>query len=136
MLAEVETIIRTSPWSSYNEGMYANFKKINDQWGLKFYHSKSMRDKTYHFQMIAHEIGRAPRLGDKFDLKTPDGSNAYGYITECIDRLGYNIEEEYESLISDLEEIMETWDMHDENVGYLNGNLVAIDFSHCEEKTL
>lgn len=145
MLDQVEQIVRKTPLDSeeYEAGWYAKFQRINDQWGLKFYRSENMRDMTYKFQKMAHDIGCAPALGEKFDITMPekdsygDEVTVYGYVTECIDVLACDSDDyihgDAEELLDDLREIMDVYDMHDKNIGYLKGRLVAIDFSGCEE---
>lgn len=152
MLDLVKELVTKTPSYGYDKGFYAHFKRIDTKWGLKFYHSKNMRDKTFSLQQRAFEIDCAPRLGDKFDLKTPEGRTVYGYITECIvktanemyeEKTGYcdcedvDLEEtfpEYVELIDRLKEVMEdVYDMHGANVGIMpNGRWVAIDFSGCD----
>lgn len=141
-------IVKSSPRNSYESGVDAMFKRIDERWGLKFYRNERMRDKTYDFQGRAAELGYAPILGDKVDFTTSNGGTVYGYITECVARMeerdGYGdypspymmnvMHPEYENLIEGLGEIMYVQDMHGGNVGWMaDGRMVAIDFGHCEE---
>lgn len=149
MLDKITEIVRTSPSSAYQEGWYAKFQRIDSVWGLKFYRSENMRDKTYKFQQLAAKIKCAPALGQKFDITLPerdaygDPRIVYGYVTECIDILyyeyhGYEVDVvneddlEYIELLRKLSGVMDVFDMHGGNVGYLRGKLVAIDFSGCD----
>jgi len=163
MLSKVFEITGTTPIESYEKGVAAKFTRIDDKWGIKLYRNEYMRDKTYRFQDLAHSIGCAPSLGDKFKVVLPDDREYHGYITECIsetflkrhlNELGlesksdlssdeyYNIldemedDEEFKILCEEINSIgISTNDMHASNVGYLpNGKLVAIDFSHEHEE--
>lgn len=160
MLDIVETIITETHSSDYQSGCDARFKKINDQWGLKFFEEEKIRDQTFDLQYTAWEIGCGPELGDKFDLTLPDGTPVYGYITECIvkdgnvlyaeemgDESTYNPDLEdvesddmhqvygYTRMIERLKRVMEVEDIHGGNVGILDsGRLVVIDFSGCDKR--
>lgn len=154
MLDIVKGLIKVSPNDAYNSGVDARFMKINDQWGFKFFTDKYTRDKTHKLQKKAHKIGCAPEIGTQFTTKTPDGNKVYGYITECVTKLGNEIYRKkygnpgtfgastndmnkingYKELIEQLKTIMDAKDMHGGNVGTLaNGKMVAIDFSFCTE---
>jgi acetyltransferase-like isoleucine patch superfamily enzyme len=137
--------IKNSPPSAYSEGYHARFLKLNENWGLKVYDNRGIRDKTYRLQKMAAEINRAPQLGQNFELVVGDRI-LYGYITEVVEvhselnEYGYYPDldefedEEYNLLIKELCKIMEVCDLHGGNVGYLkNGTLVAFDFSLCDE---
>lgn len=160
MLDIVKTTILTTPDDGYKFGDYANFKKINNKWGLKFFENEQIRNDTFDFQYLACQIGCGPELGEKFDMTLPDGKPVYGYITECIvkdgnllyaeemgDESTYDpIEEDvedydlykiygYTRMIKRLEKIMWVGDMHGGNVGILDsGRLVVIDFSGCDKR--
>jgi hypothetical protein len=145
-IADAIEVIHQSPANSFERGIHASFKKITDQWGVKFYDSKYIRDETYDLQKMAHAIDCAPALGEKFEVNTPRTGTIYGYVTECVVRMGSDKDEndmyarseemkdlpEYVELIESLKSIMDVDDMHGGNVGYLaNGRMVAIDFSLC-----
>lgn len=147
MINEVIEIIGTDIHDdSYETGIHAYFKSINDKWGLKFYHHERMRDKTYDLQALAHSHGLAPALGEKFNINIPNIGPIYGYVTEKIivtleDTGNYPGEgqedmrmqyDDFDRFIYKLESIMFVSDMENFNVGFLeDGKMVAIDFSEC-----
>lgn len=60
-------------------GVSCFFVPLNEDWGVKVFHSESKRDYAYANQKEAYErFGLAPAVGDTFDL--PDDN--YCYITE------------------------------------------------------
>lgn len=150
MILEAIETIKNSPRDSYETGVEASFKKINEKWGLKFYDNESIRDKTYELQGMAYEIGCAPELGGKFEMNIGD-EKIYGYITECANMLieqdedGYypdiedqdvlsqDILDQHRMVINKCAKIMRVSDIHCGNFGLLNdGRLVIIDFSRCD----
>lgn len=154
MLDIVKELIRVSPNDSYTYGCDAKFMKIDNQWGFKFFHDKNIRNITYKLQKKAYTIQCAPAIGKAFSITTPNNDKVYGYITECVVKLGNDIYKEklgingdycagiyqmmtidgYDDLINNLKKIMTVRDMHGSNVGLLhNGKMVAIDFSFCSK---
>lgn len=158
MLTEALKVARETPQREYKKGVAALFTRINTGWGIKLYDSKYVRDETYNLQFIAHSVGAAPQLGEKFEVSLPFRSGTYyGYVTECITKTykdvfdedygdvdsnySYNeinkiqdeMEEsdEYKDLINKLKMAgIGTSDMHWANVGWMpDGRFVAIDFS-------
>ena len=144
MIKAVNQIVRNTPRGQFATGIHASFKKITDEWGLKFFDYKGRRDTNYARQKEAAECGCGPRIGRKFTTTDINGDKVYGYVTECVvktysrKRNGYylhqyQIEEDYDVKMlfeKMIENNISINDMHAGNMGYLaDGRLVAIDFS-------
>ncbi len=67
-------------------GVSCTFFKINNEWGIKTYRSKEIRDSYYETQKMVAEHGFAPEVGECFEF-TIGGEVVYCYITEVAEPL-------------------------------------------------
>lgn len=122
-------------------------------WGLKLFESRKNRDRVFAIQKKFEAHGFAPKLGEKVELS--HGNMRYGYMTEQIELVvPYEISQSFKNdpegyfqyLIDEVdpkypEEIMGQkvdymaeitgiylLDMHEENWGLKNGELMPLDF--------
>jgi len=130
-------------------GIACTFVKLSDKWGLKLWTNKLRRDIAYHYQSEAATYGAGPEIGRKVD----NIPGMYGYITQVADWvvqeefpwqffethdkpwdawddfMGLLEEEGYDELRWDLIKIgFDVADLHIGNVGFIDGNMVCIDF--------
>ena len=157
-LATVRARIRSIPFESphYRCGIHAGYADVTPTWGYKLFRSAMERDKNFDLQSRAYLHGLAPNVRDCFAERAYGGISVYGFSTESIpftekERFYgfrhvdvFNVKDYNEwrrthlSIIQDLQYQLEkigitsrdvsNWD----NVGYLRGGMVCIDFS-CEE---
>lgn len=135
-------------------GLSCLFIKLSPKIGVKIFWTATERDYAYKAQQFASRYGLGPRVGDKLRISTKDKklfialksyrnkeepsswwnsrrkTALYGYMTQVasIPKKGLT-DVEHEKLCNKLElHGFETCDMHDENVGRINGKAVCIDF--------
>lgn len=143
MLCEIEKGLKEP--TRFKTGLTADFFSIDEKWGFKFFVTKSMALATYRLQKRAAKHGLAPQVGE-FHTVTYCGAQKCGYLTEkarmltnkeCLGKLfprhiaGYNeLEIALKNLFAKhLTNPNNLLDLHNDNVGYINNNLVCIDFS-------
>lgn len=148
-------LIRTGKSPIHGEGMSAKFARINDDWGVKLYHSASSRDRAYSVQTEAAKFQLGPETAGTFDLPKIVGADSYrfGYITQLVDELledtleeDYYSDDKLQEEFNDFDDYVDDftaelrkelrdsigfhfYDAHEGNIGYLNGRLVCIDFA-------
>jgi hypothetical protein len=66
-----------------DKGADAFFIRLNNNWGLKYFHREIVRNNTYILQKMTHDIGLAPAIGQKMEFDM-DREHWYGYLTECV----------------------------------------------------
>ena len=139
----------------WTKGSCCKIISVNDDWSLKVYESKALREYTWNMQNIAYENKewekkyKTEKLGT-ISIKTKDTScvyreplapmpgqwidsdKSYGYLTETADTTSAQDEEDKKRMIKGLEQLglCSTYDeIHKtENSGYVAGRLVCIDF--------
>lgn len=143
--ADIIALFHKQVSKSYDSGCECIFLKLNKDIGLKLYSSKKERNHAFVLQRKAATIGLAPpvyaRLSipgfmivtnecDYADLMPVNTGKIYGYTTAIARKVGPNYsEQKLEDLSRELDANgFYMCDMHDENVGYYNKRLVAIDF--------
>jgi hypothetical protein len=116
-------------------GIDCKYFEYTKKWGIKLYHNKHKRDKTFFLQSYGYRYKIAPKCFKRFTVKL--GSvKWYGYFTQKTRVLSsHRSESFFYKINSQLSKIYKRikwkqWDIHYTNVGYLNGKLVCIDFGH------
>lgn len=114
--------------ASAPSGVECHFIQINNKIGWKVYNERIDRDRAFYNQRRASRHGLGPDTGKRFKMH-----DYYCYETEVVEVVGrYTIPEDYEirELKSQLYEKIDWqfYDDHDDNLGYKNGKLIAIDF--------
>lgn len=127
----------------FSRGVHAKFRKLNTQWGMKFYYDVQERNENYSVMTKAAAHGLATKCGGKFKFKVGDHT-FYGFIVECCLPVGEipNIDywkrciqfptfaEDIRILGGKLQAIgIPPEDLHFGNVAYKGGKLIAIDLS-------
>lgn len=134
-------------------GISCLFVRLSPKIGVKIFWTAAERNYAYKAQQFASKYGLGPRVGDKLTISARDkklflalkdyrhkteptnwwnGRKAtlYGYITQVasIPQKGLT-DKEHEKLCHKLElHGFATCDMHEYNVGRINGKAVCIDF--------
>ena len=124
------------------------FIKIDDNWGMKVYESKCIRDYAWTTQQNMHRVQCAPAVGIKIDI-----GHKYCYLTQVAEPImecnAHHLhgeayeqwQDEYSKkwhsgVRKNIEEVVDKmrangykmYDNHLCNYGWLNGQLVCIDF--------
>lgn len=105
----------------------------------KLYKNKKQRDRCIKLQDIAATNSLAPKVGDKFSIKlffinklndTITSHNMHGYLSQRVELRGVHLTDgKVTKIKQDLLDIgINHFDIRRDNVGYLNGSLVCIDF--------
>lgn len=116
--------------------------------GLKMFRCEDTRDYAVRSQNLAY----GHNLGPKVYPKKIDINDSYGYFTDLVDVLGYGVsnlvgQERHDEeamlrheLSNKLKDIGISYyiyeDLHDLNVGILNGVLMCIDFVNDNEMSM
>lgn len=137
-------------------GIASTFYKINDQWGVKFTtNGREYMTQTYMRQKRGYRVGIAPycfgiiettieytlKFGNEIIKKS---LRITGYITQVADVLSQiwgmfyidTVPEEFAEEIGNLCDICRSklgfrfWDYHAQNLGYIDGNMVIIDWGN------
>lgn len=80
---EIETAIN-SPDSQRFVGTCATFIPINEEWGVKLFPDKDVRDESYDRHARMYDLGLAPLYGPKTRVKY-NGKLKYGYLCEVVE---------------------------------------------------
>lgn len=126
---------------SFN-GSWCVFVPLSATEGVKFYHDPEIRDRAAELQRIAHSEGYGPAVGEFCTMprlhswhqpsRWPEETRTvYGYVTEIAEDVGkiaYH-SEEFEELRNRIDEAgYDSSDVHECNVGRIDGKIVCIDF--------
>ena len=123
-----------------NWGISCKFFNIG-KIGIKVYKYIKGRDISYNNQTKFAKMGAAPKTFGKFSFKTKY-ETYYCYVTETVEALSPNNTKSWDCDIEDPRRIQESAkrfesltgcqynDCHPANFGYLNGELVPIDFDN------
>lgn len=157
VIEEASLILNDGPTDNkkWTRGSCCKIINVHDNWSLKVYKSKALREYTWNIQNIAHRNKRwektykTEKLGTVFiktnpghyDYEEPlspmpgqwiDSDKSYGYLTETADTTALQNEEDKTKMINRLRQIglYSTKDEIEkqENSGYVNNRLVCIDF--------
>ena len=112
----------------YKSGLEAKFFNINGV-GIKLYDEKQDAEYAHENQSLAADNSLGPQVFEKINVK----GIGFGFITEIADTsIGdyWDINsEESKTLEAELADIgIYHYDLHDGNVGRINGETVCIDF--------
>jgi hypothetical protein len=131
--------ILADPEEKTPTGHCCRFVDLGDGVGAKIYGDrKTATEKgqaAYESQKKAYEHGIAPAVGDEFTIRLRLGSKQmikiYGYLTEVAKPAGDSVYDcqDYRDLLDEMEEIgFLSYDVSDDNCGWIDGKLVCIDF--------
>lgn len=121
-------------------GCWCIFVPLSDTEGVKFYHRPEVRDAAMEHQKRAHSLGFGPAVGETCEMPMletwpkPECWNVrptkvYGYVTELAEGVGEWDGEAFDFLCEVMQEYGEsTVDLHEGNMGWINGYPVCIDF--------
>jgi hypothetical protein len=144
--SEIISIFQKNVLKNYKSGCECIFVKLDKKMGLKLYSSKKERNHAYNYQRIAAHHELAPPVYNRLSipgfsvvineydyaeimpLKT---GKIHGYVTALASQ-----PKESDSLYPKMDKLSDKLsmidihilDLHDENVGFYNRKLVAIDF--------
>ena len=124
-------------------GATCRFIPISTELGVKLYLNRKIRNRSLKAQQRAarHKLG--PKVGDCFEMlifisergyaggRNERVAKMHGYLTQRmqIPRSDKNIDFDLQILKLKLRKIgIHHNDLHNENVGYFNGTLMAVDF--------
>ena len=94
--------------------------------GLKAYKMEYDRDHAHEHQSIAYDWGIAPEPFSKIEIPH---QNRFCYFTEIAEECVHLSYDEYDAIRDALAECgLQNTDLADRNCGYVNGELVVIDF--------
>lgn len=130
----------TEQSSKSKGGCWCLFVPVSETEGVKFYHTKEIRDQAAALQREAASVSLGPKVGEFCEMpalqswiwptKWPLETNkVYGFVTQ-IATIRHLADEEMEYLIAALESAgISTNDIHSSlNVGIIDGMPVRIDF--------
>ena len=139
----------------WHMGTCCGFIKVSEEWGVKIYSERAVREYTWNLQNIAYKnikweqeydtktlskvIIDVECHGDSFNRPLApepgewmDTEEGYAYLTRIADIEKHQNEEDIESLCKNLRSIGIVVPNDDfrrkENLGYIEGNLTCIDF--------
>jgi len=144
--------------NNFVEGTCCKFTQINEEWGLKTYESKSLREYTWNLQNIAYkniepkkqyntknlslvriiknaENDYTPSFGTPLAPEPAgwiDSEKTYSYLSKVANTKTNQKDSDVKFLMNSLRAIGVDFPADDfnrkENLGYISGSLVCIDF--------
>ena len=144
-------------WDSDGSGCDAVFVKIDDNYGLKAFHSETVAKISYHYNRIFSHFGYTPKAWGLSSV-TIRGHEFFYFFTEICEEYDgesesnsyedsdgdyhENDSENFNSELGDFEDNMQQLtgfrnsDIHPGNYGFLHGELVCIDVGHIAYRYL
>jgi len=142
----IETVKRRNK-ERHPYGVSCRFIPFNADWGIKVFESETERDRAVYWQRKAAEVGLGPKVGVVFEIKNLEhhvydvSHTVYCHVTERVDmsrQKGLStVDGSHQHMIKQIRTLRRLLrakigfnfeDDHHNNVGYLNGHLVCIDF--------
>lgn len=130
----------------FDEGGYCQFYPLLNEpkKGFKEFRSKKDAKEAFLIQKLLNQYGLSPALYSDIVRLPINNTNlyttAYGFVTEMADHLTprpiQKWTEKHINLLSGIQDLVDNirkctklnfWDCHQENVGWINNNLVCID---------
>jgi hypothetical protein len=139
MIYNFSDFIKNYPKNKVCLGGTAKFYKINDEVGLKVFHSKFKRDVSYDNQKKLNELSLAPKIFEKFDIHDDFAltTELVRPLFDCFDDIDENLFEQQEKFYSEqvqkfnnkCEELgVRLLDNHIGNLAFdKNNNIIIID---------
>jgi hypothetical protein len=143
---------RENPIYLFATGACAFFVPLGDGWGWKGFWDENnphrpmqhKRAYNYHVSKIFHEIGIGAEIGEMADVPFKDDVYKGYFMREAEILWEYAEEhnlspEDTKKHVEDLytrahaaDRVIKMGDMHDDNLGFIDGRLVVIDVSHSD----